>query len=63
MKKLILSISLLILVACTPPMKSESNQCKYTPEHCCEDQCKCTLEHCCVDTVTVEENFFPYPKL
>lgn len=51
MKKLILLISLLSLVACTPPMKSESNK------------CKCTLDHCCADTVTIKENFPKYPEL
>jgi hypothetical protein len=45
MKKFILLISLLSLVACTPPMKSEPNK------------CKCTPGHCCADTVTVKENF------
>jgi hypothetical protein len=51
MKKLILLISLLTLVACTPPMKSEPNK------------CKCTPEHCCADTVTIKENFPPFPEL
>ena len=51
MKKLILSISILTLVACTPPMKSEPNK------------CKCTPGHCCADTVTVKENFPSYPEL
>ena len=51
MKKLILLISLLSLAACTPPMKSEPNK------------CKCTPGHCCADTVTVKENFSPYPEL
>jgi hypothetical protein len=51
MKKLILSISILTLVACTPPMKSEPNK------------CKCTPGHCCADTVTVKENFPFYPEL
>jgi len=51
MKKLILLISLLTLVACTPPMKSEQNK------------CKCTPGHCCADTVIIKENFPPYPEL
>jgi len=51
MKKSILLLSILALVACTPPMKSESNK------------CKCTPGHCCADTVTVKENFTPYPEL
>jgi len=40
MKKTILLFSLLTLVACTPPMKSEPNKCKCTPGHCCADTVK-----------------------
>lgn len=50
MKKLTIFAALL-LVACTPPMKSET------------DKCKCTPGHCCADTVTVKENFPEYPIL
>ncbi len=50
MKKTILLLSILSLVACTPPMKSESNK------------CNCTPGHCCADTVTVKENFPSYPE-
>lgn len=51
MKKTILLFSILALVACTPPMKSEPNK------------CKCTPGHCCADTVNVKENFPEYPAL
>lgn len=50
MKKSIIFAALL-LAACTPPMKSETNK------------CKCTPGHCCADTVTVKENFPEYPIL
>lgn len=51
MKKILILISLTSLASCTPPMKSEPNK------------CTCTPEHCCADTVTVKENFSPYPEL
>jgi hypothetical protein len=50
MKKSIIFAALL-LAACTPPMKSETNK------------CKCTPDHCCADTVTVKESFPEYPTL
>ncbi len=51
MKKTILLFSIISLIACTPPMKSEPNK------------CNCTPDHCCADTVTIKENSISYPEL
>lgn len=50
MKKSIIFAALL-LAACTPPMKSETNK------------CKCTPGHCCADTVTDKESTPDHPIL
>jgi len=65
MKKTILLFSLLALVACTPPMKSEPNKCKCTPGHCCADTAKECLpspaESPINEDVVLEEDLIVHP--